>query len=650
MIYYNGFLFFNLEIFIKYIGEIMKIKKRILTIYIAILIGFLVIIGRLSYVKVIKAEEYYKKALDLWTRSAPISGIRGNIYDRNGELIVGNKLTPTIIAIPKQIKNLNDTSKKIAKIVNCDESEIKKHLIKNVSVEILKPEAQKITVEQAVEIAKLDIDGIYIVGDSSRYYPYPTCLAQVIGIVGIDNQGISGIEYIYDEYLKGESGALQIYTDAHGELMDDLSGFYQNAKSGYNLYLTVDLKIQLSLERVMDNAIKKYTPNDMVGLVMNPQTSEILAMASRPTFNLERYQDYPQEIYNRNLPIWKSYEPGSTFKIATFAAGLEEKVFTLEEKFYDPGYMIVDGTRIKDWKKGGHGNETFLNVLENSCNPGFMTIGLRLGKEKLFKYIRNFGYGSKTGIDLLGESSGIVFNEKNIGNVELATASFGQGNSATPIQIVNAGSAAITGGILHKPYILKGIGNDTGLIVSKEPEEIRRVISEETSKIVSESLESVVARGTGRTAYIPGFRVGGKTGTAQIAKDGHYLDNQFILSFLGFAPMDDPQLAVYLAIENAHNAIQYGGTTVGPMVKEVLSDALGILKVEKRKDEIPFEARPWIDKKVLRVDNYLGQDIKKITNSIYYNVIIRGNGSVVISQLPEAGEWIVEGGTVILYT
>lgn len=628
----------------------MRIKKRTLAVYIIVIIAFMSLVFRLAYVKIIKSDEYYAKALDLWTRSAPIVGIRGNIYDRNGALIVGSKLTPTIIAIPKQVKDVSDASSKIANIVGCTAEEIAKHLNKSVSVEILKPEAQKITVDQAVEIAKLDIDGIYIVGDSSRYYPYPTCLAQVIGIVGIDNQGISGIEYIYDEYLKGSGGSLQIFTDAHGELMDDMTGFYENATSGYDLYLTIDLQIQLSLERVMDNAVKKYSPNDMIGLVMNPKTSEVLAMASRPTFNLENYQDYSQEIYNRNLPIWKSYEPGSTFKICTFAAGLEERVFSLTEKFYDPGYMIVDGTRIRDWKKGGHGDETFLQVLENSCNPGFMTIGLRLGKEKLFDYIKKFGYGSKTGIDLLGESAGIIFDTKKIGNVELATASFGQGNSTTPIQIVNAGSAAINGGILHQPYILYGIGTNGQMILKNEPIEIRRVISEETSKLVASSLESVVAKGTGRTAFISGYRVGGKTGTAQIAKDGHYLDNQFILSYLGFAPMDDPSLAVYISIENPHNCIQYGGTTVGPMVKEVLSDALGITKVERRENEIPFDARLWIDKKIYDVPNLVGVSINELKNSPYYQYVIRGTGSVVISQMPEYGESIIEGGTIILYT
>lgn len=628
----------------------VKLKKRIFFTYIIIIVCFALLMIRLSYVKIAKSDEYYEKALDLWTRNAPIEGRRGNIYDRNGKLIVGSKLTPTLVAIPKQVKDKDSAAIKIAKVLGCTKEEILRHLLKSVSVEILKPVAQKISIEKALEIAKLNIEGIYIVGDSSRYYPYPEVLSQVIGIVGIDNQGISGIEYIYDEYLKGKKGALQIFTDAHGETIDDLSGTYESASSGFDLYLTIDLNIQLSLERVLDNAYKKTTPDDCLGLAMNPKTSEILAMVSRPTFNLERYQEYSQEIYNRNLPIWKSYEPGSTFKVCTFAAGLEEGVFTLEEQFFDPGYMVVDGTRIRDWKKGGHGSETFLQVLENSCNPGFMTIGLRLGKEKLFEYIRKFGYGSKTGIDLLGESAGILFNTSKIGNVELATASFGQGNSATPIQVLNAGSAAINGGILHQPYIVKAIGNEFGLVVENSPVEIRRVISTETSQKVAYALESVVANGTGRTAFIEGYRVGGKTGTAQIAENGHYLDNKFILSYMGIAPMDDPQIGIYISIQNPHNVIQYGGTTVGPMVKEVMSEALQFLKIEKRENQIPFSPRQWIDKKLITIPNFVGLTKKELKPSIYYEFVIEGKGNTIICQLPEAGEVLIEGGTVILYT
>lgn len=626
------------------------INKRIFISSMLVLIAFLFVVVRLSYVKVIKAEEYYYKALDLWTRNAPISGIRGNIYDRNGELIVGSSLTPTIIAIPKQVKDKQNTSELISEIVGCDKNSLLKHLVKSVSVEILKPEAQKITVEQAVEIAKLDLDGIYIVGDTSRYYPNPTLLSQVIGIVGIDNQGISGIEYIYDEYLKGSGGSLQIFTDAHGDLIDDLSGIYKNATRGNDLYLTIDLDIQKSLERVMDNAILKYNPNDMIGLVMDPKTSEILAMSSRPNFNLYNYSDYDEEVYNRNLPIWKSYEPGSTFKILTYAAGIEEGVFKPSDTFVDPGYLVVDGVKIRDWKKGGHGTETFLEVLENSCNPGFMTIGLRLGKDVLFDYINKFGYGKKTGIDLLGESSGIIFNKNTIGNVELATTSFGQGISCTPIQVVNAGCAAINGGLLHQPYILKAVGINGNIIFENSSTVKDRVISEQSSKIVAESLESVVAKGTGRTAFISGYRVGGKTGTAQIAKDGHYLDNQFILSFLGFAPMDDPSLAVYISIENPKNCIQYGGTTVGPVVKEVLSDALSFLEINKRNNELPFAPREWIDKKIYKVPSYIGLNVNNIKYTPYYEIVIRGTGNIVMSQMPEANEALIEGGTVILYT
>lgn len=628
----------------------VKLKKRILFTYIIIIICFALLFIRLSYVKIAKSDEYYEKALDLWTRNAPIEGRRGNIYDRNGKLIVGSKLTPTLVAIPKQIKDKEDVARKIAKVLECTKEEILRHIMKSVSVEILKPVAQKISIEKALEIAKLNIEGIYIVGDSSRYYPYPEVLSQVIGIVGVDNQGISGIEYIYDSYLKGKKGALEIFTDAHGETIDDLSGTYESASSGFDLYLTIDLNIQLSLERVLENAFQKTTPDDCLGLAINPKTSEILAMVSRPTFNLERYQEYPQEIYNRNLPIWKSYEPGSTFKVCTFSAGLEEGVFTLDEQFFDPGYMVIDGTRIRDWKKGGHGSETFLQVLENSCNPGFMTIGLRLGKEKLFDYIKKFGYGSKTGIDLLGESAGILFNTNKIGNVELATASFGQGNSATPLQVLNAGSAAINGGILHQPYILKAIGNEFGLVVENSPIEIRRVISEETSKKVAYALESVVANGTGRTAFIEKYRVGGKTGTAQIAENGHYLENKFILSYMGIAPMDDPQIGIYIAIQNPHNVIQYGGTTVGPMVKEVMSESLQFLKIKQRENQIPFSPRKWIDKQLITIPSFIGLSKKELKPSIYYQFVIEGKGNTILYQLPEAGEVLVEGGTVILYT
>lgn len=630
--------------------NIKRRQKRIFGLFIVIILAFTGIIVRLSYIKIIKNNEYYNLAIGLWTRSAPITGSRGNIYDRNGQLIVGNYLTPSVVAIPRQVEDVDFTAMVLAQILRCSELSLKTHLHKHVSVEIIKPEGRKIDIETAVAIAKANLKGIYVVGDTTRQYPYQTSLAQVLGIVGIDNQGITGIEYMYDENLKGGSGALQVFTDAHGNEMVDMTSLYASTTNGHDVYLTIDLDLQLSMERVLDNAMVRYNPEEIIALAINPQTSEILGMASRPTFNPRNYQDYPQEVYNRNLPIWKSYEPGSTFKICTFSAGLEEKVFTLEEGFYDPGYAIVDGTRIRDWKAGGHGKETFLEVIQNSCNPGFVTIGLRLGKERLFSYLRAFGFGSKTGVDLLGESTGILFDETKIGNVELATASFGQGNSVTMIQLINAASAAVNGGLLRKPYILKMIKNGNEVILENEPVVIRRVISEETSKLVAHAVESVVSLGTGRGAYIEGYRVGGKTGTAQIAENGHYVQGKYILSFLGIAPMNHPEVAVMVAIVAPKNTIQYGGVVAAPMVKEILTESFSILNINKRDDGIPLNVRYWIDKNIYVVDDYVGMTIGKIPKTSNYQFLIQGDGLKVIAQLPEAGDKIIEGGYVILYT
>lgn len=626
------------------------VNKRIFFIYILILFAFTSLLVRLSYVKISLNREYYIKALELWTRNAPVVGARGNIYDRNGKLIAGSVLTPTLICIPGQIDNREAAATDISLILNCEKEDILEHFKKNVSVEIVKPVGRKMTIEQAAKITKLKYRGIYIVADTTRYYPYGDLLAHVIGIVGIDNQGLSGIEFMYDEYLKGKKGGISIYTDAHGANLGDLTSFYVNAKSGNDLYLTIDLNIQLSLERVLKNADVRYNPDEMSGIVMDPNTSEILAMASFPTFFPEKYHDYPQEVYNRNLPIWTNYEPGSVFKIVTFSAGIEEKKFSLTESFYDPGYRIVGGVRIRDWKAGGHGKETFLEVIQNSCNPGFMEIGERLGVETLFKYIKAYGFGVKTGIDILGESSGIIFKEENVGPVELATSSFGQGNSVTMIQLVNATSAAVNGGILKTPYVVSRIMDGNNVILKKEPIEIRRVISEETSKTMRHALECVASLGTARPAYIQNYRVGGKTGTAQVVVDGHYQPGSYILSFVGIAPMNNPELVIMVALKNAKNTIQYGGVVVAPIVREVLMDALTIKNVPQQPGGIAKSKLYWYELPNVKVDNYIGSNIASLPKFNKYKFKIIGEGNTVHAQIPEYGEEIIEGGYVILYT
>ena len=591
-------------------------------------------------------------AYDQWTRDVPIEGKRGDIYDRNGKLIVGNSLSPSVAVIKRQIKDKDYVVKQLSSILDCDERLILKHIEKNVSVELIKPEGRRISKEQAEKIVNLNMDGVYVVGDTKRYYPYGDSLSHVLGFTGIDNQGICGIEYIYDDYLKGQNGNLSIYTDAKGHLMPDMVSYYNEASKGFDIYLTIDIDIQLIIENIIDEAVRQYNPEEMTILVEEPNTGEILAMASYPSFDPANWRNYPQEIYNRNLAIWKSFEPGSTFKIVTFSAGLEEGSFKLNDTFFDPGFRMVGGARIKDWKAGGHGTQTFKEVLQNSCNPGFMEIGFRLGKEKLFNYIHSYGFGEKSGIDLLGEAKGIVFKDSNIGPVELATSSFGQGNSSTPIQLTNAMSASINGGNLLTPYVLKKIVNELGdVVLENTPVVKRRVISENTSALMRHSLESVSALGTGRNAYVDGYRVGGKTGTAQkVGENGQYMQGNYILSFLGAAPMNDPKAVVYLAIDNPKNTIQYGGVVAAPMVGDIFEQILPLLNVKKDyKNQIEKELRWFIDTPYHNVPNFINLNKSKIKTSPYYKYLFIGDGNTVIDQEPAYGERIPEGGTVILY-
>lgn len=350
---------------------------------------------------------------------------------------------------------------------------------------------------------------------------------------------------------------------------------------------------------------------------MNPKTGEILGMSSRPTFDPADFQTVDPDVYNRNLPIWSAYEPGSTFKIITLAASLEEKkVDLLKDQFYDDGAAEVGGAKLRCWKRGGHGQQTFLEVVQNSCNPGFVELGERLGKDTLFKYIRNFGFGDKTGIDLQGEARGILFPLDRVGPVEQATTAFGQGVAVTPIQQVAAVAAAVNGGTLYTPYIAREwVDPKTGNVVRKnEPEAKRKVISEETSKQVRFALESVVAQGSGKNAFVEGYRVGGKTGTAQKAKDGKYLENNHIVSFIGFAPADDPELVVYVAVDNPKGTTQFGGVVAAPIVGKIMEDSLPVLGVQPRTGQIEKELT-WLDTPMIKVPNFVGLSKKSYKSS-----------------------------------
>lgn len=616
------------------------------------IICFLTLVGRLIYINIGMSNFINKKAYEQWSRDIPINSGRGKIYDRKGQLIVGNKRTLTVVSINRQIKNKDECAKKIASVLKCDSDLILKHLAKNVSVEIIKPEARHISVDEASAIASLNLDGIYLATDATRYYPYTDLLGQTLGFTNIDNEGLTGLEYIYNDYLKESDGALKIYTDAKGNKMDNMVSYYSKATPGLDLYLSIDLDVCRILDNIVKNTALKYNPKTIICGVSNVKTGQIVGISQYPFYDIERYREYDQEIYNRNFLVWKSFEPGSTFKIVTYSAGIEEKKFNLNERINCTGSRTIAGSTMHCWKRKGHGSLSMLEVIENSCNCGFMDIGSRLGINTFMSYVKSYGFGSKTGIDLLGESTGILFNQATMGPVDLACASFGQGNSTTPIQLMMAMSACVNGGNLLTPYLLdRVVDQSNSLIYEASPKIKRRVISKETSDIMRYSLESVVAKGTSRAAYTNGYRVGAKTGTSQLkGENGGYSHSNFILSVLSAAPMNDPEYCLYFAIEEPQNTVQYAGVVVAPIISEIYEQILPVLSVKQDyAGAMPKKYRYYIDEKYFTVEDYIGLMKEAIPKKYNYNLICIGDGTRVIDQLPQAGFLIKEGGTVILY-
>jgi stage V sporulation protein D (sporulation-specific penicillin-binding protein) len=630
------------------------IRRRLAVMLFAGLFVFLALIMRLAWVQLWQGDELAARAEDSWRRNIPFAAKRGDILDRNGVRLAYDVSTPTVMAVPAQVKDPEATAAALSRVLDMSEDNLLKLLTKRQLVVKLQPAGRKISPEKAEEIERLGLPGIHVAEDHKRYYPNGTLAAHVLGFTGIDSQGLSGVELQYDDRLKGIAGHVSFLADARGRQMPGSVDRYTEPRDGLHLQLTIDRQIQAIMEREMDQAVLQYQPKHVIGIAMDPGSGEILAMASRPTFNPADYQAFDPEIYNRNLPIWMTYEPGSTFKIITLAAALEEgKVDLHNEHFYDNGSIEVAGARLRCWKKGGHGSQTFLQVVENSCNPGFVVLGQRLGKETLFDYIHKFGFGKKTGVDLAGEATGILFDERDVGPVELATTAFGQGVSVTPIQQVAAVSAAVNGGLLYRPHVAKAwVHPETGETVEEiRPEPVRRVISEETSRKVREALESVVANGTGRNAFIDGFRVGGKTGTAQKAQGGRYLADEHIVSFIGFAPADDPKIVVYVAVDDPQ-AIQFGGLVAAPIVRNILDDALRYMGVEPRREQVEKRIRPEFgDVPYVEVPDLVGMTIGELLQDIGsdFRIVKAGRGQTVISQAPKPGTRLERGSEIRIF-
>lgn len=630
--------------FVKKIDMRMKIALLLFTLLLTL------VVIKVFFVQVFEYDKLYSLANDLWSRDLPVEANRGLILDRNGVVLADNLTTTSLVLIPNQIKNKKVVTEKLAAILNVSYSDMKKHVYKDTSIERVHPEGRRLSYEIANKIAELNFDGVYLVKESKRYYPYGNLLSHSLGYVGIDNQGLSGLELQYDKYLTGESGAIKYFSDAKGNKLN-LSDVYLEPQDGMNLQLTIDINIQKSIERELNNIVSMFSPDMALAIAMDPNTGEILGMGSRPDYDPNNYQNYSQEVLSRNLPIWATYEPGSTQKIITTAASVNEKVVDLDkDTFDDSGKVKVDTAVIKCWKAGGHGHQTFMEVLQNSCNPGFVKLGQLLGKERLFSYLDKFGFGEKTGVDLSGEGAGIIFPLSRVGNVELATTAFGQGISVTPIQQVTAVSAVVNGGNLYRPYIVKSIEEkETGNIILENSKQLKRnVITKETSNIMRRALENVVAKGGGKSAYIDGYRVGGKTGTAQKVENGVYLVNNYIMSFMSVVPSNNPKAVFYLAIDNPKNTAMLSSYTTTPIARRVLLDIIEALKIEKQDNQIEKELE-WSDKVLYEVPNVVGMDKKEGSKLLQnFTVEYSGTGDKIVSQSPEAGTRIEEKSVVRL--
>lgn len=615
-----------------------------------IVVLLIFVILRIFYVQTVSYKKLRLLSDDLWSRKLPITAERGLILDRNGKVLADNITSASLIVVPNQIVDKERTARILSECLNVSYDDIYKHITKVTSIERIHPEGRRLSKEVSDKINSYNLEGVYLVKESQRYYPNNEMLSHVIGYVGIDNQGLSGIELLYNDYLTGDDGAIKYYSDAKGNKLD-ISEVYIEATSGMDIMLTIDYDIQVSIERELNNIVKMFSPDNALAIAMDPNTGEILGMSSRPNYDPNNYKNYSAETLNRNLPIWMTYEPGSTFKIITTSAAVEEGVIDLEhDTFYDSGSVKVSGAKIRCWKSGGHGHQSFLQVFENSCNPGFVSMGFRLGKEKLFSYIDLFGFGEKTGIDLNGEGKGILFNLDKVHDLELATTAFGQGVSVTPIQQVTAVSSIVNGGYLYRPYVVKSIldTKTNNIIKTNEKNLVRKTISLNTSKIMRMALESVVSNGGGKMTYIDGYRVGGKTGTAQKVSNGRYLENNYIMSFMAVLPSNDPKVVLYLAIDNPKKTALLSSYTTTPFVRKILLDIISIMDIKKQSSQKEKDYE-WYDKKYYDVPNVVGLTKKEAKKLLYnFDISFEGDGNIVLEQSIKPNTRYYETGTIRL--
>ena len=650
-------------------------KKRLVIIMVLACSLFLCLIFRIGYLQLVKGEWLSTKASEQQTREIPIEAKRGTIYDTNMKELAVSVTKYTVWCKPVEVDDAKKTSEKLSEILGEEYDDIYKQVNKK-NMALVKVK-RWIDDDTADKITELGLSGIWIAEDNQRYYPYGNFASYVLGHTSSDSTGVAGIELKYDSVLKGTAGKLIVSTDAAGKEIPQGTEQYYEPSTGNGLVLTIDEVIQHYCEKAAQKAYEENNATKVTIIAMDPKTGDIKAMVKKPDYDPNNpteaiYPEYEEllsecegnaektmEAYStmwRNTIISDTYEPGSTFKLITSAAGLEEGVVKQDDKFTCSGSVTVEGQKIKCWRSyRPHGSETFKQGVQNSCNPVFVEVGRRLGVSKMYDYIEAFGLNKKTGIDLPGEASSIMYNEKDVGPVELATISFGQSISVTPIQLITSVCSIVNDGVRMQPRLVKAYTDNKGNITKEvEPVQVKQVISKETSAQMREIMESVVTDGGGKIAYLPGYRLGGKTGTAQKVIDGKYAEGHYVCSFVGMAPADDPQIVVLAIVDEPTGVMAFGSTTAGPIIKEVMNNTLKYLGVEPEYTE---EEKSENVKNKVEVPDVRGLTIEEATK-VLEEVNLEANidndvevekGTVIKDMFPKPGVSVNEGSLISIY-
>ena len=618
------------------------VRKRIFILFIIVLISSLLLETRTAWVQVFHNNKYQNEALEQRLREVKVEPKRGIIYDKNNVELAVSASSDTVVAAPKDIDNPRKVAQQLGAILDMSEEKVRERITKDANAVYVE---RKISAEQTKKIQQLDLDGIYFTEESKRFYPKGNLASHLLGFAGVDSQGLQGIEYYYDRYLRGDPGKISIENDAIGRKIPNGIKNYVAPDDGANVYLTIDHVLQYIAERELDKAMKEHDAQAATIIMMDPETGGVLALANRPTYNPNNFTDYSAELW-RNRSISDTYEPGSTFKIITASAALEEGVVHPNDKFYCPGHIEVAGQTINCWKNGGHGKQTFSQVVENSCNPGFVQVGERVGKEKFDRYIRAFGFGKKTGVDLPGEAKGLLYSLNDIGPVELATISFGHGISVTPMQLITAVSAVANDGQLLKPHLLKEIEEKDGSEVKEiDSQKIRKVVSTETAKTVRKLLTGVVENGSGKKAKVEGYKIGGKTGTAK-----HYRKKLYDASFVGMLPADDPKLVTLVVMYGVDSYPYYGSQVAAPIFHDVVKDAVRYLELPPQNDQKEEDKTESVEQvEVPNVKNMTLEEAEEVLVEKGLEVKLEGREGKIVDQVPKPGVVVNEASTVILF-